>query len=124
MNRDNLIVEARARIIWGEEPSSVRSFLASNGMSTADSEATIKEFDTERSTDIRKLGFRNILVSVPLIGAAGFLIYLVCAGIDLPVEGYGILILAALYGMWKLVTGIIRLVRPQSEHESISNISE
>lgn len=123
MKHDDPIVEARARIIWGEEVSSVRSFLTSKGMSTAQADVMLKEFYAERNAEIRRRGLRNILVGVALIAAAGVLLSLVLAGIDLPVEGYGILVLAALYGSWKLVSGIVALFKPQSEHESISNIS-
>jgi hypothetical protein len=31
----------------------------------------------------------------------------------------GVVLLAGLYGLWKLVKGVIYLVRPQSEHKSI-----
>ncbi len=57
MNPNELIVEARARIIWGEESPSVRCFLTSNGMSAAD--AQLAAFNRERNAEIRKLGFRN-----------------------------------------------------------------
>jgi len=49
MNPDDLIVEARARIIWGDEPLSVRYYLTSNGMSAADADAQIKQFTLERN---------------------------------------------------------------------------
>jgi hypothetical protein len=39
MNPDQLIMEARARIIWGESSSSVRDFLISNGISDMDADA-------------------------------------------------------------------------------------
>jgi hypothetical protein len=34
------------------------------------------------------------------------------------------LALVGLYGVWKLLRGVIRLVRPQAEHESIPDIAE
>jgi hypothetical protein len=43
MNTDDLIVEARARIVWGDEPASVRSFLTSNGMAAAEADAKITD---------------------------------------------------------------------------------
>jgi hypothetical protein len=69
-----LISEARARIIWGEESSSVRSFLVSNGISEIDADAKIKEFNAERNNEIRKRAIRQILIgSILLVGAAVFL---------------------------------------------------
>jgi hypothetical protein len=129
MNPDNLIVEARAKIIWGEASSSVRYFLTSNGMSAADADAKIKEFTLERNADIRRLGIKNILIGVVLIGAAGIFFYSMFASSRMPsvsvrsARGYGVLVLVAVYGLWKLINGIIYLVRPKSEHGSISDIS-
>lgn len=130
MNRDELIVEARARITWGDDPSSVRYFLTSNGMSVADAEAKMKEFSLERSAEIRGLGIRNILIGAALTGGAGIFFYLLFARSHIPrvnvrsAKGYGFLFLLAFYGLWKLVNGIIYLVRPKSEPGSIPDLSE
>ena len=130
MNPDDLMVEARARIIWGDEPLSVRYYLTSNGMSAADADAQIKQFTLERNAEIRKLGIKNVLIGVALIGAAGIFFYPLYASSHIPSvsvrsgKGYGVLFGAALYGLWKLVKGIIYLVRPKSEHGSIPDISE
>jgi len=130
MNTDDLIVEARARIIWGDEPGSVRYFLTSNGMAAAEADAKIKELALERNAEIRKLGTRDVLIGVVLIGAAGISLYWLFAGSHIPsltvrsAKGYGVLVLVAIYGLWRLVNGIIRLVRPKSEHGSIPDISE
>ena len=130
MNTDELIVEARARIIWGDEPASVRYFLTTNGMSAADADAKIKEFNAERNREIRRLAIRDILIGVALIGGAGIFFWLLFASKRIPstsvrsAKGYGVLALAGLYGLWKLVNGIINLVRPKSEHGSIPDLSE
>ena len=55
MNLDSVIVEARAKIIWGEAPSSVHAFLTLNGMLVADADRIIQEFVTERNREIRKM---------------------------------------------------------------------
>jgi hypothetical protein len=39
-------------------------------------------------------------------------------------KGFGVLMLAGGYGLWKLVNGIIYLVRPQSEHQSITELED
>ena len=127
---NGILTEARARIIWGESSSSVRYFLTSNGISDTDADAKIKEFNAERNAEIRRLGIRDILIGVALIGTAGILLYSLFAGSHIPsltvrsAKGYGVVVLAGFYGIWKLVNGIIYLVRPQSEHESIPDITE
>jgi hypothetical protein len=131
MDPDKLITEARARIIWGEELSSVRDFLISNGMPEMDANTKIREFSLERNREIRGIGLKNTVVGVALILGAGIVICLFFnyghshRGTG---SSYGIIIgspvVAAFYGLWKLMKGIIYLVRPQSEHESIPDIDD
>lgn len=75
MKPDVLISEARARIIWGEPSSSVRYFLTSNGMSDADADAKIKEFNVQRNTEIRKIGIKKTVISAALVIGAGVYFY-------------------------------------------------
>ena len=130
---DKIVSEARARIIWGESFSSVRAFLVSNGVSDAEADAKIQEFVLERNREIRSIGIRNVLVGVLLAGSAGGVLYWILPPGAAGVYGLGgrsiitgVIVLAAidLYGLWRLVKGIVYLVRPQSEHKSIPDISE
>jgi len=126
MEPDKLISEARARIIWGEPSSSVRDFVISNGISDMDADAKIKDFNLERNAEIRRRGIKNILIGVALIGVAGISLYLILTS-SLNVRrgrGFGAVIVGGVYGIWKLVNGIIDLVRPQSEDGSISDMQE
>jgi hypothetical protein len=126
----NLLIEARAKIIWGEAAESVREFLISNGMSGPEADEQIKAFSLERNREIRKLGIKNTLIGAVLIAVSGITIpfllaippnhgYYLDAG-----RGVAILVLVGLYGLWKLTNGIIYLVRPQSEHQSITDLSD
>jgi hypothetical protein len=131
MDPAKLIIEARARIIWGEEVSSVREFMVSNGMSETDADVKIQEFNLERIREIRGIGLKNTVIGLALILGAGIVIYLFFNyghshhGTS---SSYGRIIgfpvVAAFYGFWKLMKGIIYLVRPQSEHESIPDIED
>ena len=74
MNLRGFMVEARAKIMWGESPSSVREFLTSKGISAAEAEATIKELTLERNAEIRRLGSGRIVIGSVLIGVPGILL--------------------------------------------------
>ncbi len=130
MHTEKLITEARAKIIWGEPAESVRYFLTSNGMSGAEADEQIKAFNLERNREIRKKGIKYTLIGAALTGVSGGLIYLLLAKSEnyhwssRSGRGLGVLMLAGGYGLWKLVNGIIYLVRPQSEHQSISDLSD
>ena len=127
MSADKIISEARARVIWGEPLLNVRDFLISNGISAAIAEGKIKEFDLERSRELRRMGLRNVLIGGTLVGAAGVTLYLsvaiASAGSGI-VRALAVVIMAGIYGLWKLVKGIVYLVRPQSEHRSIPDIAQ
>ena len=124
MDSDKLLSEARARIIWGESPLSVHDFLTSNCVSDTIAGARIKEFILERNAEIRKIGIKNTLVGVVLTGAACITSYLIISnrGSSAFARALGLVLLAGLYGLWKLVNGVVYLVRPQSEHKSIPDI--
>ena len=127
MSADKIISEARARVIWGEPSLTVSDFLISNGVSAVVAEAKLKEFQFERSRELRKIGFRNVLIGGILAGAAGVTLYLAFAianagsGI---IRALAVVLLAGFYGLWKLVKGLVYLVRPQSEHGSIPDIAQ
>ncbi|HSY74366.1 MAG TPA: hypothetical protein VK810_02760 [Dongiaceae bacterium] len=128
MKPDKLILEARARVIWGESPSSVRDFLTSNGIPKTEATAKIKEFYAERNKEIRKINLKKILIEFTLLGASAFMLYNSFYGSFAKVlgsvrpGGFSVGILAGCYGFWKLVSGITCLVRPQLENESIAEI--
>ena len=76
MNNNDLIVEARARITWGEEADSVRLFLISNGMSEDEANALINDLTLDRHLEIRKLGIKDVFIGISLLGAVGVYLYL------------------------------------------------
>ena len=135
MNNNDLIVEARARITWGEEADSVRLFLISNGMSEGEANDLINNLTIERHVEIRKLGIKEVLIGVSLLGAVGVFLYLfINSAKTSPISdttsarGYVfcaiITLYAFIYGLWRLMNGIIRLVRPKNDEGSIPDISE
>jgi zinc transporter ZupT len=75
MIADNIITEARARIVWGEASSSVRDFLIANGVPVLETGARLEEFQRERRRELRRIGLRNVLIGVVLAAAAGVALY-------------------------------------------------
>ena len=128
MDPNTLITEARAKIIWGDSSDSVRSFLIVNGMPASEADERIREFNRERNNEIRKLGLRDTFIGVVVLAVSGLLLWLILARLRISAthlrvgRGVGVLVLGACYGLWKLINGLINLIRPQSEHESIPDI--
>jgi hypothetical protein len=129
MTPDNVIVEARARIIWGEEPSSVHAFLTVNGVSTADADQKIQELVTERNKEVRKIGVRGTCIGAAIICAVVIFIWY---NFDHPSKLFPsrqgkamyYMYFVGLYGIWKLIGGLFHLLRPQLETQSISEMTE
>ena len=125
---EGVLNEARARIIWGDEPKTVRAYLVSRGLSQPDADATIKSLLAERNSEIRGIGLRNLLIGLAIVGVTGPLIYLDLSpthhGTVSVRSGKGLAMLGflGLIGVWKLLKGIIYLLRPQSEHSSVSGM--
>ena len=132
MSADQVITEARARIIWGEPSSSVHDFLTSNGLSDAVADAKLAEFVLERSRELKRIGLRDLFVGIVLAGASAVTFYLTLSVAWLggswlnssSVKLDALLLLVGAYGLWKVGRGVIYLARPQSEHKSIPDIIE
>ena len=133
MEADKIITEARARITWGDSAASVRDYLVQNGIPRTEADAKIKALNAERNAEIRKIGIKNTLIGLLLLTVSSSLLYL---DIEYFYQGSGVVItkrrggelgilgLGMFYGLWKLLKGIISLVRPQSEEGSISDMLE
>jgi hypothetical protein len=124
---DKVISEARARIIWGEPALTVREFLISNGVSAEVAQAKLTEFEFERSRELRRIGLRNVLVGGVLTGTAGVTLYLAFAMASATsgiIKALAVVLLAGLYGLWKLLKGLAYLIRPQAEQRSIPDIEQ
>ena len=123
MRTDQAITEARARIIWGESPASVRDFLVSSGIESVVADSKLEEFSLERNRELRRIGIRSILIGVLVAGIACIPI-----GIAFHLHTFNralaVLLPAILYGVWKLVIGSIYLFCPQLVHKSIPDVGE
>ncbi len=124
MDQNKLISEARARIIWGESSRSVRDFLISNGISATAADVKINEFNLERNSEIRNIGTKDVFVGLVLTCATGVTSYIIISNRASVIfsRALGLVFLAGLYGLWKLLHGLIYLIRPQSVHSSIPDI--
>lgn len=94
-------------------------------MSGADTDAKIKEFLDERNVAIQKIGIENILIGLLLLLVSGISFYLEIQHIPTTyygAKGLAFIVMAAIYGLWKLINGIFRFARPQSEEESITEM--
>ena len=129
MEPDQFMIDARARIIWGESPSSVRGFLMAHGVTATDANAKIKSFQLERNSGMRSIAIRNTIAGGTILVAEGITFYpfyryldsiSYTGGVRLMI-GYAI---GGLYGLWRLGRGLVYLLRPQSDGRLVTDIYE
>lgn len=132
MEPDNLIAQARAKIIWGEPSRSIRNFLTSNGIADIEADATVKELCAERYAEIRRIGLRRTLFGAVIFTASSVLIFLCLGHVDLDRIDYfemrariGFAVaggFAGLYGVSKIIDGVFYFFRAKSNEESLSDM--
>jgi len=126
---DVILTNARAKITWGDSAASVRDYLIDHGVSAAEADAMIKQLVRERNAAIRAIGIRRVLIGAPLLFISILLTwYLISDEQTLyhrtTYRISGFLILMGLFGLWKLIGGLMFLLRPQADDESIADIEE
>lgn len=132
MKTNAFITKARAKIIWGDPPSSVRDFLISNGISDSDADAAIEEFCAQRNKEIRKIGIKKTLLGVALSAVTCFVLFDFIPEManhhtsDSPFAARGlagvvvVIMIGGYFGLSRLIDGLFYLVSPQSVDKSLS----
>ncbi len=85
------------------------------------------ENELEKSREVRRIGLRNVLVGGILAGAAGVALYVasaVASASSVIIGALAVVLMVGLYGLWRLVKGVVYLVRPQAEHRSVPEMTQ
>lgn len=116
MDTQALIQDAESRIIWGEAPEDVKSYLRENGdLGDAQIEGLIKSFIADRNAHaraeaVKKIVVGSLLLSVPVAYLAfSFLIGVVATKI------LALTCIPGIYGLIKFSDGLILILRPSSK---------
>ena len=112
---DSVETEARAKILWGESREEVIAFMVVQGIDRVEATEFVDELLNERAQEIRGAGLRKIFIGIPLICLPfGAWIYFMAVGL-IYLWPLALAIMAGLYGIWSLITGIIMFVSPKKE---------
>jgi hypothetical protein len=106
--------EARAKMLWGDPPQAVLSFLMMQGISRDEASEILNELVTERAKTVRATGFRKIFtglgcICVPIVTAVIMLMTFIQFQI------LAVTIMVGVYGFWLLLNGILKVVAPKFE---------
>jgi hypothetical protein len=110
-------IEAKARVLWGEERGAIRSDLIKQGHSWRDADRMLDDAFSERRAHFRGSGFRDLLLGAACIGGfllvlGGLLLARTEGGIRFVYLGKGFLALFLLppVGLFFAIRGISRLL--------------
>ena len=106
----SVVIEARARVIWGDRVSDVGEWMVEQGVDPQAVEEILAPCLRERAAEVRRIGVRDLMVGIPLVvlGVGAFVAvsrYHIRAGRLL-----GVPVLAVVYGVWRIVKGLDRVL--------------
>ncbi|MGJ8652377.1 MAG: hypothetical protein ACSHX8_03805 [Opitutaceae bacterium] len=79
---DKAITEARCKIIWGDEPESVKAFLQEKNLSNEQADGVVQTLLEERHSTVKKNGIRKLSKALILLIILGALLYLQLVNAD------------------------------------------
>lgn len=116
-----VLVQARAKLTWGESPEAVFSFLRTEGLAETEAWEVLESLKKERALAVRSEGIRKIvngflLALVPVVTYVA----LSFVGYRYSLRIYCIPVAVGLYGLWQFVGGWINLLAPRFGNEDLS----
>jgi len=129
MNTDEFVVEAKARITWGEDPASVRGFLTASGMTASDADIAIQELVAERTKELRKRGLISTCAwGTILCACVIFDIYEFSHRASGPSlrQGKAMFYVGffGIFAIWRLMNGLSDLIKPKSDARLLCDVEE
>jgi hypothetical protein len=113
--------EARAKIMWGDDPVQVSNYLMSQGFSADEAKAMIGPMLMQRAAAVRKAGVGRMFVGtlMILLGIFAFVMWAMGYLMD-KLMGAGVCI--GLWGGWKFISGFIMFLSPKSEKGDVADM--
>jgi protein-S-isoprenylcysteine O-methyltransferase Ste14 len=126
-----LIIEARAQIMWGELPDTVRQLLLAGGLSKFETDKVIEELLNERYKQIKNLNLKRLITHlISLILCIVFICFLL---LNQTIQDHytmrrGAAVVGTfatyilLWSAWKLIDALTQILRPDKASGTVGNI--
>lgn len=113
---NKIYAEARCRIIWGDEPESVKEYIIGSGISNEQAEGMIHTLLDERYRAVKRNGKIKAIKGLAVTILCSGLLFLILSNLDSirTRRGGGLALpaLGLLWGLWKGIDGIIEILNP------------
>ena len=121
MRRNQALIDARARIHWGDPPTEAVKILMGQGIDYHEACAMVTEMVNERATALRAIGIRKLIFGVCLL-AVPVLTWLGLTGIGyVDLKIMGLAVMAGVWGLYLTIRGILMAVSPSSETGDVAD---
>lgn len=107
--------EARAKILWGDEPEEVIKYLVIKGVDPDEAAGLVGVMMKERCLTIRGNGIRKIVIGAVLACVPIVAIFIFARIGVISFYLLGIAVMVGLWGAWMIFKGIFMLLAPKSE---------
>ncbi|HTB83005.1 MAG TPA: hypothetical protein VK742_05065 [Candidatus Sulfotelmatobacter sp.] len=112
--------EAAAKISWGDTPTEVVNYLMLQGFNLAEARSIVDELFAERMVTVRKNGIRKIIVGCGMMCVPIIAWPITSQLIVFRARLMGLALGVGLWGVWKVLNGIIALVAPKMESGDVA----
>lgn len=120
VDRDQAEIEARAKMSWGDSPDAVTKYLMLQGFSVPEAQEVVAVLYKERLAAVRVAGIKKIVsgIALMLVPVITFLFFLYLR--MMLVRVMAIAVAVGLWGVWRLINGLIALLMPKMESGDVA----
>lgn len=113
--------EARSKILWGDPPDNVISFLRGNGFSQKEASSLVRALSGERAAMVRKTGIRKIMVGIGLmfVPVISFLIFTAIGYLEIKL--FALTVMVGIWGAWMCFNGAFMVLLPKAEGGDVAD---
>ena len=124
------LIEARARVMWGDPKSDVEAYLVEHGATPAAAAALVAAYHSDRIRFIRGLGLSQIRAGATTCFLAIMGAWFLISFADLDArfrfarELLMVAIITAGFGAWRTVGGVLKWALPQDSKGDVSALDD
>jgi hypothetical protein len=121
VDRDQAAHEARAKMMWGDSPEQVTSYLMVQGWTHPEASELVTGLFKERTSAVRSAGIRKMIIGFGLMWVP-VIALIICHIVGFyPVKLLGMAVLTGLYGVWQFINGGLMFIAPKSEKGDVAD---
>lgn len=119
---EKLIVEARARVSWGESPQSIGAWLDEQGVNHATINEVLAASLRERDVEMRSKGLAELLIGLGITAVCGLSTYLMVTSGTGRSSVFAVCVAGSLYGSFRIIRGTTWLLLGKHSGGSVGGV--